>query len=276
MAARPYPRKYVKKVRVEDGTLGGVSVVKFVPPEKKSDGAVLFFHGGSYVYGSAKNSHADLVARLALVSGASVVAVEYRLAPEHRYPAQLEDALTAFDALVASGTAANEIVLAGDSAGGNLAIATQLALRDRGGPQAKALALLSPWVDLTMPGASFTENERYDFGTRAVLANQAKQFAGDVALHDPRVSPTYATLAGLSPAIVLVGEAEILRDDIRVFAKRLRDEGVDVTLHEAADMPHNAAFFADYHASAKAAFDALVAFVGAQLYRSRDPPLRAR
>jgi acetyl esterase/lipase len=265
MATRPYPRTYVKKVVVEDGSLGGVPVVSFVPPQKKRGGAVLFFHGGSYVYGSSKNSHGDLIAKLALESGAKVIAVEYRLAPEHPYPAQLDDAIASFDALVASGTPSSEIVIAGDSAGGNLAIAAALALRDRGGVQAKALALLSPWVDLTMPGASYAENDPFDFGTRDVLAAQAKEFAGDVPIDDARVSPTFAKLAGLPPSLVVVGEAELPRDDIRAFAAKLKEAGVDVTLREASDMSHNAAFFADYHPSAKAAFDALVAFVSTHL-----------
>jgi acetyl esterase/lipase len=263
--ARPYPKSFAKKVRLEPGELGGVPVTRFVPPDARPGVAVLFFHGGSYVYGSSKTSHAELIARLAFASGVETVGVDYRLVPEHTYPAQLEDALAAFDALVAAGTPPGSIVVAGDSAGGNLAIELQLALRDRGSAQAGAAVLISPWSDLTMPGASFTENDRFDFGDRAVLVTQAKAFVGSVPLDDPRVSPTYAELKGLAPTLVTVGEAEIPRDDILTLASRLKDAGVDVTVHVAKDMPHNAPVFAAYHPEALKAFEAIVAFVKQRL-----------
>lgn len=227
--------------------------------------AILYFHGGSYAYGSARTTHAELLARLAVASGVEVVGVDYRLAPEHRYPAQLEDACAAFDALVAADTPPGAIVVAGDSAGGNLAIALQLALRDRGSAQAAGAALVSPWVDLTLPGASYTENDRFDFGTRQVLARQAAEFAGSIRLDDPRVSPTYAALAGLSPTLITVGELEIPRDDILLFASRLERAGVDVALHVAKDMPHNAPVFAALHPEGLAALEAVARFARERL-----------
>jgi acetyl esterase/lipase len=155
--------------------------------------------------------------------------------------------------------------VAGDSAGGNLAIELQLALRDRGGPQANAAILISPWSDLTMPGASFQGNERYDFGTRDVLVTQAAAFVGTVPLDDPRVSPTYAALEGLSPMLITVGEAEIPRDDVLLLASKSKAAGVDVKLHVAKGMPHNAPVFAAYHPEALATLDAIVAFAKARL-----------
>ena len=118
--ARPYPRALLKRVTVRDGELGGVPARSFVPPSA-SGTTVLFFHGGSYLYGSARTTHADLLARLALASGATVVGVDYRLAPEHVYPTQLEDAERAFEALLAT-TRVEHVIVAGDSAGGNLAL----------------------------------------------------------------------------------------------------------------------------------------------------------
>src|SRR5262249_15283065 len=123
--ARPYPQGMVRKVERRDGKLGGVPVRWFVPPGADSDRPVLFFHGGALLYGSARTTHADVIARLALASGVTVVAVEYRLAPEHPFPAPVEDAVAAFDALVAAGANAESIVVAGDSSGGNLALALQ-------------------------------------------------------------------------------------------------------------------------------------------------------
>jgi len=265
MDGRPYPRDFAKRVPMIETALAGVPAMRFVPEGAPANRAILFFHGGSYIYGSARTTHAELVARIAHASGLEVVALDYRLAPEHPYPAQLDDALAAFDALVQSGTPPESIVLAGDSAGGNLAIELQLALRDRGGPQANAAILISPWSDLTMPGASFIDNERYDFGTRDVLLTHAAAFAGAVPLDDPRVSPTYAKLEGLAPVLITVGEAEIPRDDVLALASKLKEAGVDVALHVAKGMPHNAPVFAAYHPEARAALDAVVAFARARL-----------
>lgn len=261
--ARPYPQTFVKKLSVRDAELGGVKARWFTPPSKR-DGVVLFFHGGSYVYGSPRTTHADLCARIALESGVELVGVDYRLAPEHPYPAQLEDAKAAFYALLRAGVKPEQIVLAGDSAGGNLAIALQLALRDAAAPQARAAVLISPWSDLEMPGASFVENDAYDFGTREVLLGQARMFAGTVPLADPRLSPVNADLSGLAPCLITVGECEIPRDDILRLAQRLEAAGVEVTLHRASDMPHNAPVFAAHHPSGLAALEAIGGFVKKQ------------
>jgi monoterpene epsilon-lactone hydrolase len=262
---RPYPNAFVRKVRLEETSLGGVRAWRFVPPNEKGGRCVLFLHGGSYIYGSPRTTHAELIARIAFESGFEVHGLDFRLAPEHRYPSQLEDAITAFDALVARGIPARSIVIAGDSSGGNLAVALQLALRDRGGPQAVATVLSSPWVDLEMPATSFKENAPFDYGTRDVLARQALTFAAGLPLSDPRISPTHANLQGLSPCLVTVGELEIPRDDILEFAERLRGAGVDVTLQVAKNMPHNAPVFAQYHPEGKATLDAIIQFIQAHL-----------
>ncbi|MBX3226263.1 MAG: alpha/beta hydrolase [Labilithrix sp.] len=259
--ARPYPRTFVRKLDTRDGALGGVSARWFIPPGASDDRLVLFFHGGSFIYGSGRTTHADLVARLALASGVTVIAVDYRLAPEHPFPAPLEDALAAFDALVEGGTAPEAIVVAGDSAGGNLAIELQLALRDRGGPQAAGAVLVSPWSDLTMPARSFVDNDPYDYGTRDVLEIHARTYAGDAALDDPRVSPVQARLDGLAPVLIIVGEVEIPRDDILALATRLTDAKVDVAVHVAEDMPHNPPVFAAYHPNGQTALEEAANFV---------------
>lgn len=265
--SRPYPQTIVRKVSVRDGELGGVPARWFVPPNAMDDRVVLFFHGGSFIYGSPRTTHADLVARIALASNVTVIGVDYRLAPEHPFPAQIEDALATFDAIVASGIEQRAIVVAGDSAGGNLAIELQLALRTRGRAQARAAVLISPWSDLEMQGRSFVENNPFDWGTREVLARHARAFAGGAALDDPRVSPLHASLDGIAPVLVMVGEAEIPRDDILALAKRLEDAHVDVTLHVAKDMPHNAPVFAAYHPHGQAALDAAARYVREQLER---------
>jgi acetyl esterase/lipase len=255
----------LKKVKVVETNLRGVPAWRFVPPRAKTDRCVLFFHGGSYIYGSTRTTHAELLARIAFEAGIEVIGLDYRLAPEHRYPSQIDDALTAFDTLVSNGVDAQHILIAGDSAGGNLAIVLQIALRDRGGPQAAAMALSSPWVNLEMPAASYKENDPFDYGTREVLARQALAFAADMPLSDPRISPIHANLQRLAPCFISVGDLEIPRDDIVEFAKRLTSAGVDVTLQVARNMPHNAPVFAEHHPEGKAAFDALVQFIRAHL-----------
>lgn len=245
MATKPYPAPHLSKVKVHDGQLGGVPVRRFTPPHP---GAlrVVFFHGGSYIYGSTKHSHAELCAHVAWASSLEVIGVEYRLAPEHPWPAQLEDARAVCAAME------GPFVLAGDSAGGHLAVKTAEARKT--GP--RGLALLSPWVDFEMPGASFTSNDDSDFGTREVLLRQAHAVAGGLPLS--QLALARVALEGLPPTFVSVGSAEIPRDDILGFVEQLRAAKVEVTLDVAEDMPHNATLFAAYHPSAKAAFEALV------------------
>lgn len=245
-AARPYPHPHLKRITVRDGAAGGVDVRRFVPA-KAGATKIVFLHGGSYVYGSTRTSHADLCAHLALATSLEVIGVEYRLAPEHPWPAQLEDALAACRAL---GT---QLILAGDSAGGHLAVNVAHEI------VARALVLISPWADLEMPGSSYVDNEPYDFGTRDALIRQARGVAGE----RPIASLALANdpLGALPPTLVVAGSAEVGRDDILSFAEKLRAQGVECTVHVAEDMPHNPPFFEAYHPSARRAFEAVVSFV---------------
>ncbi|WP_437998539.1 alpha/beta hydrolase [Sorangium sp. So ce185] len=275
--ARLSPDKAVRRVERTADVLGGVPAVWFEPPGATDRGVVLYLHGGSYLFGSTK-THAELMARLALSSGARVVGIEYRLAPEHRYPAQLEDALAAFGALVERGHAPGEIALAGDSAGGNLALVAQLALRDRG-EQARCAALISPWLDLTASSASTRENDPTDYGTRDGLARQARDFAGAMPLDDPRLSPLRARLDGLGPLLVQVGDAERLRDEGLELARRAREAGVDVTLDVLRDMPHNGPVLAEYHPEGARGAETLGSYLRARLSepaRAPHPPAPPR
>jgi acetyl esterase/lipase len=249
VARRPYPRSFARRVAVRTGDLSGVPVVFFEPPGATPRAArIVFFHGGSYVYGSCATSHAELCAHLAIATSLEVVGVEYRLAPEHPWPAQLEDAIAACRALDGS-----PIVLAGDSAGGHLAVKVAQATR------AVALVLLSPWVDLEMPGRSFVENDPYDFGTRAVLRRHAEAVAGPLPLAS--LALARGALDALPPTLVSVGGAEIPKDDIVAFADALRAAGVDCTLHVAPEMPHNPAVFEAYHPSGQEAFGVTASFI---------------
>lgn len=253
--ARKYPAKALRQVKRRRALLGGVPAVWFTPRSPQArPGVILFLHGGSYIFGSIETSHAEMAAALALHSGVEVVGIDYRLAPEHPYPAALEDALAAFDGLLASGLQPREIVLAGDSAGGNLALCLQLALREREREQARAAVLYSPWVDLTASRSSCRAGDALDYGQTSFLLQHARDFAGAVPLTDARVSPLEAKLAGLAPLFVVAGGAERLFDECAELVERARQAGVQAELCVAPDMPHNPPALADFHPHAAQAF----------------------
>ncbi len=264
--ARPLPRDAIARVRrsvVADGALRG-EWIRSVAALEPASGVVLYLHGGSYLFGSPR-THADTLARLALATDRPVLAPEYRLAPEHRYPAQLEDALAALRGLEAMGVPRARIVVAGESAGGNLALALALALRDRGEPQPAALALISPWLDLTSSADSHRRNAPYDYGTAEMLRAQARLFAGALPLDDPRLSIGLADPSGIAPTLLQVGTAELLLDECRAWAARARAAGVDLVVDEPPDMPHAPPFFASVSAQGQAAVDAVGRFIRARL-----------
>lgn len=246
--ARPYPVNHQRKLKVRDATLAGRPVRWFEPPNAPAEQLLLFLHGGSYGYCSARGSHAEAIAHLALESGLRTVGLDYRLAPEHPYPAALEDALAAIEALRAEGIPLEGLRLAGDSAGGNLVLTTLLALRERGLPQPAGALLLSPWLDLAARSPSASSPDRgVDYGDRSVLLAQARDFAGGIPLEDPRISPIDAPLSGLAPLLMVSGGIERLRDECAAFAARAAKEGHPLTWEVAAGMPHNPTVLADLH-----------------------------
>lgn len=247
---------------VKDGAIEG----EWVKPKDaarvrpRSEGVVLYLHGGSYLFGSPR-THADTIARVALASEREVFALEYRLAPEHPYPAQLEDALACVRWLESQGIARSNLVLAGESAGGNLVLAALLALRDQGGAQVRGGVMISPWLDLTASTDSYARNEPYDFGTREMLLAQAKLFAGETPVDDPRVSLGRADPSAIAPVLVQAGTSELLYDECRDWVQSARAAGVDVTFDEPVDMPHAPPFFAGLCPAGAKSVDAIGAFI---------------
>ncbi len=263
---RPLPRDAIGKVRreiVADGPLRG-EWFRGRDAKAPENGTILYLHGGSYLFGSPR-THADTLARLALATGRPVLAPEYRLAPEDPYPAQLDDALAALRGLEAIGIPRSRVVVAGESAGGNLALALALALRDAGEPQPNGLALISPWLDLTSSADSHRRNLAYDYGTPEMLRAQARLFAGALALADPRLSIGRADPSGIAPTFLQVGTAELLLDECREWCGRARAAGVALTVDEPADLPHAPPFFASVSAGGAAALTAVAAFIRARL-----------
>ena len=228
-----------KGIAIEHGSLGGVPCDRLVPPGADEGRAVLYLHGGGYLIGS-RRTHRGLAAQIALAAGAPVHLLDYRLGPEHTHPAALEDSVAAYRELIDRGLAPGDIVVAGDSAGGGLALALAARLRDSGDAQPAGLAILNGWLDLTNSGASVEANARHDHGLRRDLIEQgAELYSGATAPSDPELSPVFADLAGLPPTYIQVGTHDILLDDSDRLADRARAAGVDVRYARFDGMWHD-------------------------------------
>ncbi len=224
-------------------------------------GRVLYYlHGGGYSIGSI-DSHRELLCRLALAGNTNVLAINYRLAPEYRFPAQLEDSLASYHWLLEQGIAAERIVIAGDSAGGGLTMSTLLQLRDNGQPLPAAAVCLSPWVDLEGTSGSFITNEPYDYLSRKAIRNYAKRFVDTVDLRNPLAAPIHADLSGLPPLLIQAGGAESLLNDSLTLARNARDAGVDVALDVWPDMIHVWQLFSNFVPEGAAAIEQIGQFI---------------
>lgn len=245
---------------------GGVPAEWIVAPGVAEDRVLLYLHGGGYVLCSV-NTHRDLISRLARAAGVRALGVDYRLAPEHRFPAAVEDATAAFRWLVSQGVEPRHIVIGGDSAGGGLTLATLVALRDAGEPLPAAAVCLSPWVDLEGTGASMTTKASVDpFVAKAMTQFLAQQYLGD---HDPRAplaAPLYADLHGLPVLLIQVGSAEVLLDDATRIAERARDAGVEVSLEVWDEMIHVWHLFASILPEGQQAIERVGEFIRTHLH----------
>jgi monoterpene epsilon-lactone hydrolase len=238
---------------------------------------ILYFHGGGYVAMSAR-THRAITSRLAAWSNARCFSLDYRLAPEHPFPAALDDALAAWHALIAAGTPASRIVVAGDSAGGNLALALLIALRDAGeGPPAGGV-VFSPWTDLAATGDSIVGNDLADpmFYGQWVVRMAQYYLRGGASATDPRVSPLYADPSGLPPLLIQVGADEVLRDDSTRFAAKAARAGVDVTSRIWPAVPHGWQIFAPVLPEARDALREASDFIRARLDDQSSKPYSAR
>ena len=239
---------------------GGVSAEWSAADGADQNKVILYVHGGGYVMGSA-GSHRDMTGRLSQAAGARVLSLNYRLAPEHPFPAPVDDAVAAYRWLLGQGIQAANIAIAGDSAGGGLALAALIAIRDAGEPLPAAGIGISPWVDMEGTGESMTTRAAVDpVVQKEGLLGMAKLYLGGADPKDPLAAPLHANLAGLPPLLIQVGDAETLLDDATRITERAQKADVDVTLKIWDEMPHVWHLFAPILPEGQQAIEEIGAF----------------
>lgn len=249
MAALPV----AQDVSFEPAQLGGVAALAVRAPGARNDAVLLYLHGGGYVIGSPQDYRA-LTADMARSSGLGTLVIDYRLAPEAAFPAAVDDTVAAYRALLDQGFPASSVVLAGDSAGGGLAVAMLVAARDAGLPMPAGAALISPWADLGCTAVSMTTKAAEDPSvTHAGLLRLADHYLQQTPAGHPLASPVHADLSGLPPLFIQVGSAEILLDDAMRLAATAAAAGVRVRLDAWPDMVHVWHLFASLLPEARAA-----------------------
>ena len=243
----------------------GIGAEWIIPPGAAADRVILYLHGGGYVMGSIA-THRAMVARIARAAQARALSIDYRLAPEHPFPAAVEDATAAYRWLLAQGYQPAKIVIAGDSAGGGLTIAALLSIRDAHLPMPAAAVPISPWTDLGGTGESIKTRAARDpmiSGGGGGLSQMAQKYLGKAAHTNPLASPIHADFHGLPPMLIQVGDAEVLLDDATRVAKRAKAAGVKVELEVWDDMIHVWHVFAKILPEAQQAIDKIGKFVQA-------------
>jgi monoterpene epsilon-lactone hydrolase len=254
-------------VTCERVSAGGVDGEWISPAYAPEDKAVLYLHGGGFRIGSV-SSHRALIARIALASGCRVLAINYRLAPEHRFPAALDDAIAAYRWMLDRGLKSGNVAFAGDSAGGNLVLAAMLALRERRLALPVSAVLMSPWTDLAATGASYVSRAEADpIHQRPMILALARNYLGGQGdPYDPLVSPLYADLGGLPPLMIQVGDRETVLDDSVMFADMARAAGVDVNLEVWDGMIHVFQMFGAELPEAHQAIASIAGFLNRHLH----------
>lgn len=252
--------RLIEQYAESDAPLRGEWLVRDADAQREAR-TVLYLHGGGYYFCSPR-THRAITFGLAPRAGADVFSLDYRLAPEHPFPAAIDDAVAAWRQLLASGRSAASMVIAGDSAGGGLALATLVALRDAGDPLPAGAALFSPWTDLASTGASIRGNDGRDpMFCGDVFARVAPLYLGAASATHPYASPVYADLRGLPPLFMLAGSTETLLDDTLRVAERARAADVAVECAIGRNLPHVWPIYAPFLPEARRSLDEAARFV---------------
>lgn len=240
-----------------------------MPAEIVKDKIILYFHGGGYVSGTC-NSHRSITAKFVKGSQIGALLFEYRLAPEHAYPAALEDSLLTYRWLLDYGIAPSNIVFLGDSAGGGLCLAALLALRDQRAPLPAAAVAYSPVTDFKCTGESYRTKAKICLSPEGMATALAMHYAGNEDPVLPYISPLYGELQGLPPLLIYAGEDETLRDDSIRFAAKAKAAGVDVTLKIAEGMFHCYPAMAPLFPEATQAMNEICTFINRRIGKNSE------
>jgi len=239
----------------------------YTPAHSEPNGVVLYLHGGGFTFSS--RAHANLCALVARATRRRLFALDYRLAPEWPYPSQIDDARAAYEWLLASGHAPDQILISGDSAGGNLVLGLLVDLKEAHRPLPAAAICIAPWTDLGNTGASMLANERFDWIDRKMADRWASWYLQGQSIEDPRISPMLADMREWPPIYVQVGKADILHDQIASFCQHCGQKGADVKLDIWEGMTHDFQVFGDQMAESREALNRLGEFSEMHLRRGK-------
>ncbi len=251
--------------QVEQDVVNGIVAEWLTPPQTIPGRILLYLHGGYYNAGSAQNMR-PIAMNTAHAARAKTLSIDYRLAPEHPYPAGLDDAVSVYKWLIQNSHLPGDILLAGDSAGGGLALCLLLKLREEGLPLPAGAICYSPWIDMTLSGESYAKNASLDVMLDMPSFRQSVElYLGDTDPHIPLVSPVFGELHNLPPILIQVGSDEMLLSDAETFAQKARDAGSDVTLEIWQGMQHEWQFVASVLPEGKQAIEHVRQFVDTNL-----------
>ncbi|MCE9645472.1 MAG: alpha/beta hydrolase [Chloroflexi bacterium] len=254
-----------KGISIDKFEIDGIPTEWISPADANQDKSIIHLHGGGYVTGGI-DSHQSMCILMAQTLKIKVLLPEYRLAPEHPFPAALEDALKVYRWLLAQGYQPGNIIISGDSAGGGLSLATVLSLRDSGEPLPAAVVCMSPWADLTLKGKSHITNEKAESILRSDVLNEwASSYIDAKESDHPLISPIYADFRSFPPLLIQVGSGEVLLDDSLTLAEKTKADGVDVTLKIWDELWHAWQALGDLIPESKKAFEEMSQFVNDKL-----------